>query len=73
VISFIVGYQGVGWFDHGHPQFAWLLMFSSLAGVSARSAVMNSTVEQRSFLGLIKNRRRKGAARPSGSLHEVGR
>ncbi len=29
VIAFIVCNQGVGWFEHVHPQFAWLLMISS--------------------------------------------
>ncbi|HEY8618265.1 O-antigen ligase family protein [Phenylobacterium sp.] len=28
-IAFITTYQSVGWFEHGHPQLAWLLLISS--------------------------------------------
>ncbi|MDO8264192.1 MAG: O-antigen ligase family protein [Gallionella sp.] len=28
-IAFITTYQSTGWFEHGHPQFAWLLLISS--------------------------------------------
>lgn len=34
VIGFIVSYQTTGWFEHGHPQLAWLLTLSALASVS---------------------------------------
>ncbi|MBN8528761.1 MAG: O-antigen ligase family protein [Caulobacterales bacterium] len=28
-VAFITSYQGVGWFEHVHPLFAWLLLFSA--------------------------------------------
>lgn len=34
---FIVTYHSTGWFEHGHPQFAWLLVIGSLAHAGARA------------------------------------
>lgn len=34
VVAFITSYQGVGWFEHIHPQFAWLLTFSAASTVA---------------------------------------
>jgi O-antigen ligase len=40
VVAFIVGYQTVGWFEHGHPQLSLLLMISAMTtAVAARSSV----------------------------------
>jgi len=36
VISFILFYQTTGWFEAGHPQLSWLLLFSTLSDVFYR-------------------------------------
>lgn len=36
VIAFILFYQTTGWFEAGHPQLCWLLLFSTLSGVFYR-------------------------------------
>lgn len=33
-VAFITSYQGVGWFEHVHPLFAWLLLFSAASTVA---------------------------------------
>ena len=33
VICFTLGYQTTGWFENGHPQLAWLLMFSTFNSI----------------------------------------
>lgn len=38
VIGFILFYQTTAWFDAGHPQLAWLLLFVVLADVFCRRA-----------------------------------
>ena len=38
VISFILFYQTTGWFEAGHPQLAWLLLFATLTDVFYRRA-----------------------------------
>ena len=38
-VLFISVYQSTGWFEHGHPQFAWLLVIEPLTGVGARLLV----------------------------------
>lgn len=38
-VLFIVTYQSTGWFEHGHPQFAWLLTLGTLTTVGARLLV----------------------------------
>jgi hypothetical protein len=35
-VLFIVFYQTTGWFEHGHPQFAWLLTIAAISSVAAR-------------------------------------
>jgi len=35
-VLFIVFYQSTGWFEHGHPQFAWLLTIAAITSVAAR-------------------------------------
>ena len=35
-VLFVVGYQSTGWFEHGHPQFAWVLMLSFLSVLGAK-------------------------------------
>ncbi len=35
-ILFIATYQTTGWFEHGHPQFAWLLIINAIGVVSTR-------------------------------------
>lgn len=42
---FIVVYQSTGWFEHGHPQFAWLLLFGSITSVAARQLVQIGRVQ----------------------------
>ena len=37
VIAFILFYQTTGWFDAGHPQLCWLLLFSTLSAVFSRT------------------------------------
>jgi O-antigen ligase len=39
VISFVLFYQTTGWFEAGHPQLSWLLLFSTLSSVFFRSCV----------------------------------
>ena len=39
-VLFIVGYQSTGWFEHGHPQFAWLLIIAALTSVGARTLTL---------------------------------
>lgn len=34
-LLFIVVYQSTGWFEHGHPQFAWLLVIGALTSAGA--------------------------------------
>lgn len=41
-IAFITTYQGVGWFEHVHPQFAWLLLISA-ASTTAGAALKRFT------------------------------
>jgi hypothetical protein len=36
VIGFILFYQTTGWFEAGHPQLCWLLLFATLADVFCR-------------------------------------
>lgn len=38
VIGFVLFYQTTGWFEAGHPQLAWLLLFATLADVFHRRA-----------------------------------
>lgn len=35
-VLFIITYQSTGWFEHGHPQFAWLLILAAVSSAGAR-------------------------------------
>jgi hypothetical protein len=39
VISFLLFYQTTGWFEAGHPQLSWLLLFSTLSRVFSRRSI----------------------------------
>ncbi len=47
VISFVISYQTTGWFEPGHPQLSWLLVFFTLMTIlsPARSAKIRRASE----------------------------
>jgi O-antigen ligase len=46
VISFVLFYQGTGWFEAGHPQLTWLLLFATLSSVFSRRRMARVVVGQ---------------------------
>lgn len=58
-ICFVLGYQTTGWFLHGHPQLAWLLMLSTYASIITKRVASNKQqnvmvpVQPANTLGLV--------------------
>lgn len=50
VVAFITSYQGVGWFEHVHPQLAWMLLISA-ASTTAGLALERFTEQARAARG----------------------
>lgn len=48
-VLFIVTYQSTGWFEHGHPQFAWLLILAAVSSAGTRLLLHERRVTSRRF------------------------
>jgi hypothetical protein len=44
VIAFVLFYQTTGWFEAGHPQLSWLLLFSTVSSMFSRRPIDRGVV-----------------------------